>query len=107
MANHADSHALAALARRSYVEGLLNGLPGVVRSVDQGARTLLSQVAEHGVQMRRRELVEDLAKTSGFWLQGATTMLRSALLTGVVSASRPGDLPPPLKLNASGTVATT
>ena len=101
MATHADSHALATLARRSYVEGLLNGLPGVVRSVDLGARTLLSQVAEHGVQMRRREVVEDLTKASGLWLQGATTMLRSALLTGVLSASRPGDLPPPSGRNAS------
>ena len=95
MATHADSNALAALARRSYVEGLLSGLPAVVHAVDQGARTLLGQVAEHGVQMRRRDLVEGLTKTSGVWLQGAMTMLRGALLTGVVSASRPGDLPPP------------
>ena len=101
MATHADSNALAALARRSYVEGLLNGLPGVVRAVDQGARTLLGQVAEHGVQMRRRELVEDLTKASGVWLQGATTMLRGALLSGVVSASRPSDLPPPSGRSAS------
>ena len=101
MATHADSNALAALARRSYVEGLLNGLPGVVRAVDQGARTLLGQVAEHGVQMRRRELVEGLSKASGVWLQGATTMLRGALLSGVVSASRPSDLPPPSGRSAS------
>ncbi len=95
MATDADSMALAALARRSYVEGLLRGLPGIVQSVDQRARVLLSQVAERGVQMRRREVVEDLAKTSAFWLQGATGLLRGALLTGVVSASRPSDLPPP------------
>ena len=95
MATHADSMAHAAFARRSYVESLLSGLPAVVRAVDQGARLLLSQVAENSVQMRRRELVEDLGKTSAFWLQGATTMLRGALLTGVVSASHPGDLPSP------------
>jgi hypothetical protein len=95
MANPAASMALAAQARRAYVGGLLNGLPGVVQMVDQRTRVLLSQVAENSVQMRRRELVEDLGKSSAFWLQGATSMLRGALLTGVVSASRPGDLPLP------------
>jgi Protein of unknown function (DUF1631) len=95
MANHADSTALAALARRFYVEGLLKGLPNVVQAVDSAARVQLSQVAENALVMRRRDAVEDLARASAFWLQAAMGMLRGALLTGVISASRPSDLPPP------------
>jgi Protein of unknown function (DUF1631) len=95
MANHADSTALAALARRFYVEGLLKGLPNVVQALDATAREQLSQTVEHAVAMRRRDAVEDLARASPFWLQAAMGMLRGALLTGVISASRPSDLPPP------------
>ena len=95
MAIHADSSALAALARRFYVEGLLKGLPNVMHAIDATARVQLSQVAENAVVMRRRDAVEDLARASAFWLQAATGMLRGALLTGVISASRPSDLPPP------------
>ena len=95
MANHADSTALAALARRFYVEGLLKGLPNVVQAIDAAARKQLSQSAAHALTMRRRDAVETLSKASPFWLQAATDMLRGALLTGVISASRPSDLPPP------------
>ena len=95
MATHADSTALAALARRFYVEALLKGLPKVVQAIDVTAREQLSQTVEHAVAMRRRDAVEDLARASAFWLQAATGMLRGALLTGVISASRPSDLPPP------------
>ncbi|WP_372525508.1 DUF1631 family protein [Piscinibacter sp.] len=101
MATDANSMALAAQARRSYVEGLLNGLPSVVQAVDHAARLLLSQVAEPAIAMRRREAVEDLKKCSSFWLSGITTMLRGALVSGVVSASRPGDLPLPSGRGAS------
>jgi hypothetical protein len=85
--------ALATQARRSYVEGLLEGLPGVVHAVDQGARLLLSQVTDPATMMRRRDAVEDIKNASGFWLQGALSMLRGALHSGLVSASRPNDLP--------------
>jgi hypothetical protein len=95
MTNHADSTALAVLARRFYVEGLLRGLPSVVQAIDATAREQLSQTTEHAVTMRRRDAVEDLGKASPFWLQASTGMLRGALLTGVISASRPSDLPPP------------
>ncbi|TMH09880.1 MAG: DUF1631 domain-containing protein, partial [Betaproteobacteria bacterium] len=95
MATDANSMALAAKARRSYVEGLLNGLPSVVQAVDQGARLLLSQVAEPPIAARRRDAVEDLRKASTFWLNSAINMLRGALISGTVSASRPGDLPLP------------
>eukprot|EP01035_Chromulina_nebulosa_P040703 gene40703-55038_t len=64
MASTAHSMAQATQARRAYVEGLLNGMPGVVQAVDQGARLLLSQVADPATQMRRRDAVEDLKNTA-------------------------------------------
>jgi hypothetical protein len=93
MATAANSMALAAQARRSYVEGLLNGLPSVVQAVDQGARILLSQVADPATNMRRREVVEDLGKHQGAWLHGTSSALRAALQVGGMSAARPADPP--------------
>ncbi|MBX9793170.1 MAG: DUF1631 domain-containing protein [Burkholderiaceae bacterium] len=93
MASTAHTMALATQARRSYVEGLLEGLPGVVQAVDHGARLLLSQITDPATMMRRRDAVEDIKNASGFWLQGAMSMLRGALQSGLVSASRPNDLP--------------
>ena len=63
MSTPANPSALAQQARRSYVEGLLAGLPAVVQAVDQGARILVSQVAEPMVAMKRRELVPELQKS--------------------------------------------
>jgi hypothetical protein len=95
MATAANPMAMAAQARRSYVEGLLNGLPSVVQAVDHGARILLSQVADPATMMRRRDVVEDLGKFQNAWLQGTVSTLRAALLGGGMSAARPGDLPTP------------
>ena len=96
MPNPANPTALAQQARRSYVEGLLSALPLVVQAIDLGARILVGQVAEPMLAMRRRELVPDLQRAEPHWLQGMTSMLRSALHSGLMSASRPGDLPPPM-----------
>ncbi len=93
MPTPANPTALAQQARRSYVEGLLAGLPAVVQAVDQGARVLLSKVAEPAVAVRRRDAVAELHKAAPHWLQGMTSMLRGARLSGLVSATRPGDLP--------------
>jgi hypothetical protein len=95
MATAANSMALAAQARRSYVEGLLRGLPSVVQAVDHGARILLSQMADPATMMRRRDVVEDLGKRQSAWLGGAMTALRAALMGGGLSAARPADLPTP------------
>ncbi len=95
MATPANPNSLAQKARRTYVDGLLGGIAAVVNTVDAGARVQVSQVSEPGVALRRRDLVADLAKAIPFWLQGMTTMLRGALVSGVLSATRPGDLPAP------------
>ncbi len=67
----------------------------VVQAIDQGARALLSHVAEGSVTMKRRDAVQDLNTARAFWLQGMTQMLRGAVRSGSVSMSRPGDLPLP------------
>ena len=95
MATAANQMALAAQARRGYVEGLLNGLPSVVQAVDHGARILLSQVADPAAMMRRRDTVEDLTKHQSLWLHGTVSALRSALHGGGISAAKPGDLHAP------------
>ena len=100
MSNPAHPTALAQQARRSYVDGLLSGLPLVVQAIDQGARILVSQVVEPGLAMRRRELVPDLQKAETHWLQGMLSLLRGASQSGYMSASRLGDLPPPMGRNA-------
>ncbi len=95
MPTPANPTALAQQARRSYAEGLLSGMPAVVQAVDQGTRILVSQVVDPKLAMKRRELVPDLQKAAPFWLQSMTTMLRVSLQSGLLSASRPGDLPGP------------
>jgi hypothetical protein len=87
--------ALAQQARRAYVEGALRGLPGLVQDVDKGVRVLAGQAVEPALAMKRRDLVLDLQKAAPFWQQGMMSMLRSGLTSGLVSASRPGDLPAP------------
>jgi Protein of unknown function (DUF1631) len=101
MPTPANPTALAQQARRSYVEGLLAGLPAVVQAVDHRTRVLVSQVAEPKVAMRRRELVPDLQKAAPYWLQGMTSMLQGARQGGLVSATHPGDLPLPASRNAN------
>ncbi|MBT9524781.1 MAG: DUF1631 family protein [Rhizobacter sp.] len=95
MATAADSLALAAQARRSYVERLLSGVPSVVHAVEDGARLLATQSAEHSLQYKRRDVATDLRKAAPTWTNGIISALRGALVSGMVSASRPGDLPPP------------
>jgi hypothetical protein len=99
MATAADSLALAAQARRSYVERLLSGAPSVVHAVEEGARLLASQTAEHSLQYKRRDVTADLRKAAPTWISGIVSSLRGALVSGMVSASRPGDLPPPGRIN--------
>ena len=95
MATAADSLALAAQARRSYVERLLYGVPGIVQAVEEGAKLLAAQTAEHSIQYKRRDAAADLRRAAPLWVSGMTTALRASLGSGMVSASRPGDLPPP------------
>jgi hypothetical protein len=103
MATAADSLALAAQARRSYVERLLSGVPSVVHAVEDGARLLATQSVEHGLQYKRRDVATDLRKAAPQWINGIIASLRGSLVSGMLlSASRPGDLPAPGRSSTAG-----
>jgi uncharacterized membrane protein YgcG len=104
MPSSANPSALAQQARRWYAERLLQGMPAVVQAVDQGARILAGAVAETPVAMRRREVLEELHKFAPMWLRAMTTLLRGAVQSGMLSASLPGDLPPPANRNTKLTL---
>ena len=93
MPTPANPTALAQQARRSYVERLLGGLPGVVQAIDQGARILAGAVADPAIAMKRRELVPLLNPALPLFQSGMSTLLRAALATGTVPQTRLGELP--------------
>ncbi|HEX7438514.1 MAG TPA: DUF1631 family protein [Caldimonas sp.] len=93
MPTPANPSALAQQARRFYAERLLQGLPAVVQTVDQGAKILAGAVAEPLLAMRRRDAMQELQNAAPMWLGGMTTLLRGAVQSGNLSASLTGDLP--------------
>ncbi|MDP3223398.1 MAG: DUF1631 family protein, partial [Rubrivivax sp.] len=94
MATSASPDSIAGQARRLYTEELVKGLTGLVQSVIDGARALLDKPSEHMVFQRRRDLVQGLMQGAQGWHRGMVVGLRKVLQHGV-SASGPGDLPPP------------
>ncbi len=94
MAHSASPDSLAGQARRLYTEELVKGLVALVQAAIDGARTLLDKPSEHGAFQRRRDLVQGLMTGAQAWHRSIVSGLRHALLHGI-SATRPGDLPPP------------
>ena len=94
MATRAAPSQLATQARRMYVEELVRNLAALVQVALEGSRSLIEKTAEHSVFTRRRDLFQELQKGAQAWHRGMVTGLRHALVHGI-SASRPGDLPPP------------
>jgi hypothetical protein len=94
MATSGGSSQLAAQVRRMYVENLVRNLAALVGAAIQGSRSLIDKPVEHAVFLRRRDLLQELQKGAQAWHRGMVNGLRHALIHGV-SASRPGDLPPP------------
>jgi hypothetical protein len=90
----ASPDSIAGQARRRYTEELVKGLAHMVQAVIDQARTLLDKPSEHTVFQRRRDLVQGLIKGAQGWHRGIVHGLRKVLTQGV-TASRPGDLPPP------------
>jgi hypothetical protein len=95
MATSAAPDSLAGQARRLYTEELVKGLVGLVQSALNGARALFDKPGEHAAFVRRRDLLQGLTSGAQAWHRGIVSGLRQALSQGVMSASRPGDLPPP------------
>lgn len=92
MPTPANRSALAQQARRSYVEGLLGGMPLVVQAVGRGATNLMGKVAQPALASRRREVLPGVHKAQSQWLRHLTATLQAALTSGVVPVSRRGDL---------------
>jgi uncharacterized coiled-coil protein SlyX len=94
MASSAAPDPKAGQARRLYTEELVKGFAPLVQTVLENARLLLDKPSEHAVFQRRRELMQGLTSGAQAWHRAIVFGLREALLHGV-SATRPGDLPPP------------
>ncbi len=63
----ARSQALATQARRVHTEVLLRGLPSVVATLTSAVQDLLSQPAEHALQMARRDAFEAWQRCATPW----------------------------------------
>ncbi|MBB3194531.1 DUF1631 family protein [Roseateles terrae] len=63
----ARSQALASQARRVHTEVLLRGLPSVVATLTSAVQDLLSQPAEHALQMARRDAFEAWQRCATPW----------------------------------------
>ena len=94
MASGPASTPLASQARRLYAEELVRGLAALVHSICEEARGLLEKPGDRATAQRRRDIVHELLKGAQPWRSAMVKGLRHALLHGV-SATRPGDLPPP------------
>jgi hypothetical protein len=92
MATDANSSALSTQAKRSYVQGILNAMPDVVKTIEQAARVQANQVAERGLMMRRRDWAQEFQKAWPFWQRNMVAPLEVALSTGSVPVSHFGDL---------------
>ena len=92
MATGADSFQLASQARRRYTEELVKGLTPLVQAALDALREQLDKPAEHGLAMRRRDVLQELTKNAQEWHRGIVGGLRKALSHGVTS-SRVGEVP--------------
>ncbi|WP_067065239.1 DUF1631 family protein [Roseateles chitosanitabidus] len=81
----ARSQALASQARRVHTEVLLRGLPALVGVLTTSVQDLLSQPAEHGLQMARRDAFEAWQRSATPWHARLGKALRHAYHHG------PGD----------------
>ncbi|MEK8024606.1 DUF1631 family protein [Pseudaquabacterium rugosum] len=95
MASSATPAQLARRARRTYIEQLLKGLSPLVMRVSTGARTMLDKPAERMVMMRRRDLVDDLAKHASAWHKRLGLGLKALYEKGNAQPGRAIDLPDP------------
>ena len=78
MATTANPQALAAQARRAYVEFLLQGVAQVGNAVVEGARLLANQTTDPETGTKRRNVAIDLPKASARWQNAMITALRGA-----------------------------
>ena len=80
---HATSHlALAAQARRVYIEALARGMGGLSRAIKEAAAQLLLQPTEYSVMVARRDGVQSWSRHGSAWMAGVISNLRHAAAYG-------------------------
>jgi len=84
----ARNQALAAQARRVYLEALLRGIAPLAAAVGQGASQLLAQGAPHAVSMARRDAVESWQRSGPGWQAAVVAALRHAATHGAPAGVR-------------------
>lgn len=76
MAISADPKALAAQARRTFLNVLLYGAPNALAAVEEGAKALASQSAPPDLLLRRRDAWSDLQRYRAKWQQALVERLQ-------------------------------
>ncbi len=89
----ADPKALAAQARRTFLNVILYGAPSALQAVEDGAKALATQAAAPDLLMRRRDAWADLQRLRPTWLQHlseSTQRNQSGLQEGRFALPSPG-----------------
>ncbi|MBA3597979.1 MAG: DUF1631 family protein [Methylibium sp.] len=102
MATAANPSALAAQARRVYVESLLLGVPTTVQTVVSGAHRLANEKADPPTAHKRMNVAMDLVRPAAHWQQtlidrlstGPNLPLGARTGAGAQYGSGGGDMPP-------------
>jgi hypothetical protein len=89
MATAAQSLALAAQARRVYLELLLRELPRVVKAIAEDARKLMTENGSPDQMAKRRNMVMDLMRLAQRWALDFAALVRAAA-SGKPSAAATG-----------------
>ncbi|MFG6448689.1 DUF1631 family protein [Roseateles sp. BYS180W] len=89
--------ALSAQARQVLAQALHKGLPALLQVLDRAADDLVSQVAEHGLQMARRDAMERWRRAGRAWVGQLQAAVTQAALQGWQD-SRPRGVPQDLAL---------
>jgi hypothetical protein len=93
MATSASSMALAAQARKTFIDYLLDGLPALGRSMEQASVGLLDQKVAPEEVLPRRQAIDDFRRVRKDWLALLAQAVRNAELHGA-PPTRPSDLMP-------------
>ncbi|MEJ6004062.1 DUF1631 family protein [Paucibacter sp. AS339] len=82
----ARNQALAAQARRIYVDALVQGMVGLGQAINEAAGKLLLQSAEYAVMVARRDSVQSWNRHGPAWQAGVISGLRHAAVYGIIDA---------------------
>lgn len=93
MSSSASKKALAAQARRGYLEVVSRGVGTVIQAIVEGSKQLAGQPCEPAVYSMRRDLTIDLPRYTSAWHQALINRLRTASQNmsteGLVRPGRP------------------